>query len=291
MSFRIQRTLSASVGAVAARTSNAENETHNLPLVIGIFFVVTILVLGICRHWYQHYQIYKATSNPLSTKDATPQSYVISVVNEKIESLTTRWGLANSKPEEEIHLLSTASVYENKFGNHDINTRNRGVDKTSDISVPPNRKPQYFRGVNCVDGNDTMLMLAFTSVMAIGIFLNLHTTYGSRTVCITMVGDEIRWQAVKQNSSKVKRYKLNLADVMSVEVGRQPGHLQAQEKDVGKWEGGASKPMNDSRDLEYDDLCFSLVTQKTSLYLEAASKLDRNSLIRGFQLRLESLRS
>jgi hypothetical protein len=285
MSFRIQRNLSD----VATRVSNPEKGMYN-SLVFGVFFCLMGLFVGFCRHWYLHYQIYKATSDPLSAKDATPTSHLIGVILGKIESLLTTWGLVYPKPEEETRLLGTASVYDSS-GDHDVVTKNLGIGSPLEISSPPNRKPQYFRGVNCVDGNDTMLMLAFTSVMAIGIFLNLHTTYGSRTVCITMVGDEIRWQAVKQNSSKVKRYKLHLADVMSVDIGRQPGHLQVQERDVGKWEGGTSKPINDTRDLEYDDLCFSLVTQKTSLYLEAASKLDRDSLIRGFQLRLESLRS
>jgi hypothetical protein len=289
MSFRIQRNLSDVTGTATTRLSNPENGMYN-GLVIGIFFVLTGLLVGFCRHWYLHYQIYKATSDPLSGKEATPTSHLIGVIFGKIESTLTTWGLINSKAEEETHLLSTTSVYDST-ADHIVATKNLGIESPLEITVPPNRKPQYFRGVNCADGNDTMLMLAFTSVMAIGIFLNLHTTYGSRAVCITMVGDEIRWQAVKQNTSKVKRYKLHLSDVMSVEIGRQPGHLQVQEKDVGKWEGGSSKPINDTRDLDYDDLCFSLVTQKTSLYLEAASKLDRDSLIRGFQLRLESLRN
>lgn len=289
MSFRIQRNLNDVIDPATTRISNPENGMYN-SLVIGVFFGLMVLFVGFCRHWYLHYQIYKATSNPLFAKDATPTAHIIGLIFGRVESLFTTWGLVSPKPEEETHLLSTASVYESA-GDHVVAKKNLGIESALAVSAPSNRKPQYFRGVNCADGNDTMLMLAFTSVMAIGIFLNLHTTYGSRTVCITMMGDEIRWQAVKQNTSKIKRYKLQLADVMSVEIGRQPGHLQVQEKDVGKREGGSSKPMNDARDLEYDDLCFSLVTQKTSLYLEAASRLDRDSLIRGFQLRLESLRN
>jgi hypothetical protein len=38
---------------------------------------------------------------------------------------------------------------------------------------------------------------------------------------------QVRWQAAKQPAgAKIKRYKLNLIDVMFVEVGKQVGHFQ-----------------------------------------------------------------
>ena len=44
---------------------------------------------------------------------------------------------------------------------------------------------------------------------------------------------QVRWQAAKQPAgAKIKRYKLNLIDVMFVEVGKQVGHFQDVEVSV-----------------------------------------------------------
>jgi hypothetical protein len=40
-----------------------------------------------------------------------------------------------------------------------------------------------------------------------------------------------------------------------------------------------------------DNLCFSLVTQKTTLDLETDSKIERDSLVKGFQLTIVNFRS
>lgn len=260
--------------------------TYNVVMLLGILGVLAALALISCRYWYIHYQIYKATSS--TTKELPPPANFSSLFFAEIESFLRTLGYdAPVEREETLHLLSNASIYEIKGGDYAITQENKSRGRFSRSS---NKKSVYFRGVNSRDGNDTMLILAFTSVMSIGLFLDLHTSYGKRTVCVTMVGDEIRWQAVKQHSSKIKRYKLHLSDVMSVEIGKQSGHKPPQEKN-GLWDRGLPKPVIDVYDIEFDNICFSLVTQKTSLYLEAASKLDRDSLIRGFQLRLESLRS
>jgi hypothetical protein len=54
--------------------------------------------------------------------------------------------------------------------------------------------------------------------------------------------------------------------------------------------GGPGGTTTDQEAPDPDTLCFALVTQKTSLYLQAATRVDRDCLVRGFQLRLEGLR-
>jgi len=108
----------------------------------------------------------------------------------------------------------------------------------------------------------------FQSILSTGIVTNLHTTKGPKPVVLSMVGNEVRWQAVK---TAQKRYKLNLRDVISVEIGKQTSNFVKSR-------------------IADDDLCFSLVTQKTTLDLEANNKIERDSLVRGFQIALDSLR-
>jgi hypothetical protein len=147
----------------------------------------------------------------------------------------------------------------------------------------------YFSAHHLKDGNDTSLNHAFASVMSAGLVLSLHTSNGPRPINMSMIGDEVRWQAAKQpNGSKVKRYKLNLLDVMFVDVGKQSGHFQDVEAAKRSPQPTRS---SDEGETDSDSSCFALVTQKTSLYLEAATKVDRDCLVRGFQLRLEGLRS
>lgn len=264
----------------------AVENVHNAIFLISVAFLITgfVLVLYTCWRTYYHQKNESSTENKPGRTSFTTSIFGI------FPFATRVLGIDVAEKEETMHLLNNATIYEEKPFDGEIH-ENPLLHATRKSAKSPvgSKKPKskYFRGSSIRDGNDTMLMLAFTSVMSIGIFLNLHTTYGSRTVCITMVGDEVRWQAVKQNSSKVKRYKLNLLDVMSVEIGKQDGHIKAINPSIDE----VSIQAAEEYDAEFDNLCFSLVTQKTSLYLEAASKLDRDSLIRGFQLRLESLRS
>jgi len=128
----------------------------------------------------------------------------------------------------------------------------------------------YFRASDLGGGaeNDAALFPRFQSILSTGIVTNLHTTKGPKPVVLSMVGNEVRWQAVK---TAQKRYKLNLRDVISVEIGKQTSNFVKSR-------------------IADDDLCFSLVTQKTTLDLEANNKVERDSLVRGFQIALDSLR-
>ena len=255
-------------------------DIHGALFLISIASLITA-ILFVGYTFYRTYCFQEKDNKERKVQEASLLSSIFGTFPSRV------LGTNEAEKEETMHLLNNATIYEDKQYESDV-TNPLHLSKKVVKSSPLAKKSKYFRGSSIRDGNDTMLMLAFTSVMSIGIFLNLHTTFGSRTVCITMVGDEVRWQAVKQSTSKVKRYKLNLLDVMSVEVGKQAGHIQAV---LTNNDEEISFKASNEYDVEFDNLCFSLVTQKTSLYLEAASKLDRDSLIRGFQLRLESLRS
>ena len=109
------------------------------------------------------------------------------------------------------------------------------------------------------------LMKKFTVIMAAGVVISLHTTKGPKPVLLSLVGDEVRWQAVK---TAQKRYKLNLRDVTYVTQGKTTSNF-----------GRAS--------CADDRLCFSLLTNKTTLDLEASSTLERDCLCKGFKVAVE----
>ena len=115
------------------------------------------------------------------------------------------------------------------------------------------------------DNEEATLMKKFTAIMAAGVVISLHTTKGPKPVLLSLVGDEVRWQAVK---TAQKRYKLNLRDVTYVTAGKTTSNF--------------------SRARMADDrLCFSLLTNKTTLDLESSSTLERDCLHRGFKVAVE----
>lgn len=115
------------------------------------------------------------------------------------------------------------------------------------------------------DAEEATLAKKFAAVMAAGIVISLHTTKGPKPVLLSLVGDEVRWQAVK---TAQKRYKLNVRDVTYVTAGKTTSNF--------------------SRARMADDrLCFSLLTNKTTLDLEASSTLERDCLHKGFKMVVE----
>jgi hypothetical protein len=140
------------------------------------------------------------------------------------------------------------------------------------IGQPAAKSTLSFRESDLFPGadNQAALMQRFTQILSAGIMCQLHTTKGPKPVILSMVGNEVRWQAATKTANK--RYKLNLRDVIEVEVGKLTSNfLKGRIAD--------------------DELCFSLVTQKTTLDLEANSKLERDSLIQGFKTTLDSLKN
>lgn len=119
------------------------------------------------------------------------------------------------------------------------------------------------------DAEEATLAKKFAAVMAAGLVISLHTTKGPKPVLLSLVGDEVRWQAVK---TAQKRYKLNVRDVTYVTAGKTTSNF--------------------SRARMADDrLCFSLLTNKTTLDLEASSTLERDCLHKGFKMVVERAKS
>jgi hypothetical protein len=265
---------------------NALNhQNYNLVIFISLFCSFVILITVGYTFWQWHI----LQSMISSSRHHSHASYLST--NRLFPTTLEKSGSDSTEKEENTHLLSNSKlILEDDIENVKMKTpqQTKISNKTLKNAL---KRSRYFRG-NCLkDGNDTMLMLAFTSVVSMGIVIVLHTTQGPRHVVLTMVGDEVRWQSVKQTNNKIKRYKLNLEDVMFVEIGKQLGHFQnLEERSAIDCDSGN---ICDDHDIatQFDHLCFSLVTKKSSLHLEAASKLDRDSLVRGFQLRLESTRS
>ena len=119
------------------------------------------------------------------------------------------------------------------------------------------------------DSEEATLMKKFTAIMGAGVVISLHTTKGPKPVLLSLVGDEVRWQAVK---TAQKRYKLNLRDVTYVTAGKTTSNFSRAR-------------MADER------YCFSLLTNKTTLDLEASSQLERDCLWRGFKVSVEKAKS
>ena len=109
-------------------------------------------------------------------------------------------------------------------------------------------------------------MRNFADILKVGLVLSLHTLKGPKPVLFTMLNGEVRWQAVKMAQ---KRYKIAMKDIHNVEEGKLTDNF--------------------ARSPSGDELrCFSLITAKTTLDLEASCEVDRNCLVFGFRHHIRS---
>lgn len=119
---------------------------------------------------------------------------------------------------------------------------------------------------------DEALRKTFHSVLKEGMTLLLHTgDKNPKQVHLTLVGTELRWKAAKVFARNL--YKIDLRDIKYVEWGKQTSTFQKHPS------MGAS-----------EDLCFSLITDKVTVDLEASSKVERDALVQGFSLVVGGLR-
>ena len=114
------------------------------------------------------------------------------------------------------------------------------------------------------------LMETFTQLLSVGITITLHTTKGPRSVKFFFVGEELKWESVASTATS-KRYRMKLHDVISIYKGKQTHNLKCVSNAV-------------------ESHCLSLVTQRTSLDLEASSELERDCLMKGFTNALNKVR-
>lgn len=164
----------------------------------------------------------------------------------------------------------------------------RSKKKSSKSPSNSTKAGEYFHNFNTIQSDDASLLAKFSALLAEGIVLVLHTSQGPKSINMSLIDDEIRWQTVKQSSGKQKRYKLSILDVLFVESGRQQGHSK---RSLGNGSNGSEHSEMDTDDNSFDERCFALVTARTSLCLEASCKIDRDCFVRGFQLRFEATKS
>ena len=261
--------------------------SYNVLLLMGIFSLFTALTVTSCRYWYIYYQLHRATSDSPVMNKISPANYLGSLLMNKIKTFFPPLWNDSIREEETIHLLSESSKNEKKSSDN-IFKIDFDEDHTTGTIISQSRVT--FAPILAVNTDEFVDAKQFTLLMSEGIVLKLHTTYGPRTVSLKIVDDDVRWQAVHQNTSKIKRYKLHLSDVICVESGKQEGHLQTQETIISEKDQNKFGTKKSISKYDFNDLCFSLVTRKTSLYLEASSLSERDYLVRGIQFRLSTLR-
>jgi hypothetical protein len=89
--------------------------------------------------------------------------------------------------------------------------------------------------------------------------LTIHSPRGIKHVNLFSYGSELRWEAI-QASGAMKKYKLDLRDVLFVETGKKTKNFQMR------------------ADVD-DEKCFSLVSRLGTLDIEVSSKDERRNFL------------
>ena len=136
---------------------------------------------------------------------------------------------------------------------------NSGTDKKASAALATAKFLDFDMGNGNIDKPG--VLRRFADIMKGGVVLSLYTLKGPKPVLFSMLNGEVRWQAVKMAQ---KRYKLGLKDIVNVEKGKITNNF--------------------ARSTSGEEAnCFSLLTSKTTLDLEASCEVDRNCLVIGFQ--------
>lgn len=124
---------------------------------------------------------------------------------------------------------------------------------------------------------DRALIDTFKSVLSEGYHVTLHRSTGKpRAVRICIDAEDptaLRWSVVK--SITRRQYSLDLSDVTAVEIGTR----------------NFTKNALTSTELpHYEDMCFSLTTQTSSLDIQTTSKMEREAMAQGFTMLTDDIR-
>jgi hypothetical protein len=117
--------------------------------------------------------------------------------------------------------------------------------------------------------SDSELLNTLSKILSSGTGITLHSTKGPRLVRLFLIGDELKWESANATASS-KRYRMKLSEILSIYSGKSTTNLK-----------GAYSAA--------DNCCLSLITQGSSLDLEASCELDRNCFVRALSLKLETL--
>lgn len=140
------------------------------------------------------------------------------------------------------------------------------------IPIPSTSGAGKSKGYKDLSPQDEALRKTFHSVLKEGMTMVLHTSEKNpKQIHLTLVGTELRWKAAKVFARNM--YKIDLRDIKYVEWGKQTNTFQKQVSSAAS-----------------DDQCFSLVTERVTVDLEASSKVERDALVQGFSLVVSGLR-
>jgi len=141
------------------------------------------------------------------------------------------------------------------------------------LNTKPPKAPYFPFGVpkisNTMARVSTVHTEALKDFFASGKVLDLHTSKGKKTVELSLAGTDLRWKTI--NDIFPKKFKLDIKTVLSVEIGKKTDNF---------------KKINVS-----DDLCLSLVSDKTTLDVEAQTKADRDIMAEGFTEMIENIKA
>jgi len=98
--------------------------------------------------------------------------------------------------------------------------------------------------------------------------VQLYSTKGKRSVIIYLLNSELRWETYVNNGTK--KYKLDLKDVMYIEVGKKTKNFLSVINNNPT--GGSPSETN----------CFSLVSNIGTLDIEVSSQKERDELVKIF---------
>lgn len=195
----------------------------------------------------------------------------------------------NNSNKNKISNTNAANANSNGNGNDDNNSRQRTLSDTQKIpdSISESnavlRAKKFGRPIFPVNGtshkskdqesDDTQssTLPTFCTQMQEGIKVSLHTINhekGPKEIILSIVGDELQWHQV--NKSKTKIQKWPLKNILYVTPGKQSSNFRLIHTAI-------------------DAQCFSLITQEYSLDIETKSKIERDALVKGFELKLQNV--
>jgi len=133
-------------------------------------------------------------------------------------------------------------------------------------------RQQYPTKGTALNPHDEALRRTFYSVLKEGMTMVLHTAdKNPKQIHLTLVNTELRWRSLKVFARN--QYKIDLRDIRSIEWGKQTSNFQRS-----------------TAFAVADETCFSLVTEKIVVDLEASSKVERDALVQGFTIVVSGLK-
>jgi len=141
--------------------------------------------------------------------------------------------------------------------------------------APPTQSPMtgtLYESAPLLPSKDTNSYISkLKALVAGGMLVQLHTSKGPKQVRLMVLGSEIRWETIPAPGMPSKKYKLDLSEVLFVDWGKKTKNL-------------VRAPVE-------DDVCFSLVSQTSTLDLQVNNKEERDIMALGFTELIEALKS